>query len=290
MFLLRINYYLINLSSNTNDLKYWKNTKTLDNLIPELLQICDPSEADIAVIGSKKIDLDSMPSLRGIFKCGVGVDNVPFEKAKSRFIEICLPSEKTRNYIFEETANFAVYLILKSLFADLGNLDQWTKTSRSFLGKRKVLVMGLGNIGKQVVRKLDPSLQVLTFDILHNLSNELRPLIVQSDIVSIHLPLNDSTLGFFDSEKLSWMKDGATLVNTARGPIVDESALYDEICSGRLRAAFDVFWEEPYHGRLKSFHPHSFCMSPHVASNCQDFLDGLAKDFYSFKDQLDETV
>ena len=70
MFLLRINYYLINLSSNTNDLKYWKNTKTLDNLVPELLQTCDPSEADIAVIGSKKIDLDSMPSLRGIFKCG----------------------------------------------------------------------------------------------------------------------------------------------------------------------------------------------------------------------------
>ena len=65
-------------------------------------------------------------------------------------------------------------------------------------------------------------------------------------------------------------------------PVVDENALFEEIQAGRLRAAFDVFWEEPYQGKLKHFHPHGFLMSPHVSSNCENFLTGLAEDFRSY--------
>ena len=75
------------------------------------------------------------------------------------------------------------------------------------------------------------------------------------------------------------MQDDAILVNTARGPIVDEQALYEELRKGRIYAAFDVFWEEPYQGILAEFHPDRFYMTPHVASNCMDFLEGLASDF-----------
>ena len=67
------------------------------------------------------------------------------------------------------------------------------------------------------------------------------------------------------------------MINTARGTIVDEDALYSEISSGRLRAAFDVFWHEPYVGKLKEFHPDRFYMSPHVASTCRDFIEGCRK-------------
>ena len=267
-------------------MKFWKNTATLDKLVPELLETVDASGAEIAVIGSKPIDLNVMPNLKGIFKCGVGTDNVPFGEAKKRGIEICMPSEQTKRYIFEETANFAVYLTFRMLFNKIGKVDGWVKQSRGFLGNKKVLVIGQGNIGGHVTRKLAPSVDVLTFDVLQNSMDELQGLIEQADVISLHIPLIDATTGFMDAEKLSWMKDDAALVNTARGPVVDEDALFAEIESGRLRAAFDVFWKEPYEGKLKQFHPERFLMSPHVSSNCENFLTGLGSDFVAFEAKL----
>jgi phosphoglycerate dehydrogenase-like enzyme len=267
-------------------MNYWKNTATIDALVPDLLNTVDAAEAEIAVIGSKPIDLSAMPNLKGIFKCGVGTDNVPFEEAKARGIEVCMPSEQTKRYIFEETANFAVYLVFRMLFSDIGEVDGWVKQSRGFLGNKQVLVIGQGNIGAHVARKLSPSVDVLTFDILQNSMDELQDLIARADVITLHVPLSETTTGFIDSERLSWMKDNAALVNTGRGPVVDEDALYAEIDSGRLRAAFDVFWKEPYKGKLKQFHPERFLMSPHVSSNCENFLTGLGSDFVVFRDEL----
>ena len=69
-------------------MNFWKNTVTLDNLVPELLDTVDVAEAEIAVIGGKPINLASMPKLKAIFKCGVGVDNIPFEEAKERGVQV----------------------------------------------------------------------------------------------------------------------------------------------------------------------------------------------------------
>ena len=79
---------------------------------------------------------------------------------------------------------------------------------------------------------------------------------------------------FMDKDKLAMMNDDAVLVNTARGTIVDEDALYNEIKSGRLKAAFDVFWKEPYDRRLIKFYPDKFFMSPHIAGYTDSFLKG----------------
>jgi phosphoglycerate dehydrogenase-like enzyme len=263
-------------------MKFWKNTATLDHLIPELLVTVDSSEAELAVIGSKPINLTEMPNLKAIFKCGVGVDNIPFVEAKERGIQVILPSEKTKSYIFEETANFAVHLILLMLYKDLGSVEDWAKNEREFLGQKKVLVLGLGNIGRQVAIKLNTMAKVLTFDPLENTENELKGLFNQADAISLHMPLVENTKAFVNAEKLSWMKDGAALINTARGPIVEEQALYNEIKKNRVFAAFDVFWMEPYEGILCEFHPNRFFMTPHVASNCSTFLEGLAFDFRSY--------
>lgn len=267
-------------------MKLWKNTATLDEFVPELLSPASASDAELAVIGGKAIDLDSLPNLKGIFKCGVGTDNVPFEEAKKRGIEICLPSDQTRRYIFEETANFAVYLIFRMLYADLGDIESWAKRSRPFLGNQQVMLIGHGNIGRMVEAKLTPSVSVTTFDVLENEPEDLEKGMRKADVVSLHTPLLDATRGLIDAEKLSWMKDGAALVNTARGPIVDEDALYAELFSRRLRAAFDVYWTEPYEGKLRELHPDPFLMSPHVASTCEDFLKGLASDLKDFIHKL----
>ena len=73
------------------------------------------------------------------------------------------------------------------------------------------------------------------------------------------------------------MKNGAVLMNTSRGAIVDENALFVELQSGRIKAAFDVYWHEPYHGMLKELHPDPFYMTPHVASTCKGFIEGCRR-------------
>ena len=114
----------------------------------------------------------------------------------------------------------------------------------------------------------------------------MQDLIKVADCISLHIPINDDNQSFMDSKKLSWMKNGASLVNTARGPIVDENALYNEIKTGRLNAAFDVFWKEPYIGKLSQFHPEKFYMTSHVASTSSEFLEGCRSDLIQFINHL----
>ncbi len=263
----------------------WKNTPTLDEFVPELLKPVPSADAEIAVVGGKPIPLDELPKLKGIFKCGVGTDNIPFDECEARGIEVCLPSDETRDIIFEETANFAVKAILDVLYADAGVLETWTKHSRPLLSRKTVLLLGQGNIGRKVKAKLTPLVKVTTWDAASDDPSLLEPLVRDADAVSLHIPLLDETKAWFDAEKMYWMKDGAGLVNTARGPVVDETALLKEIKTKRLYAAFDVFWQEPYHGPLRE-HPERFFMTPHIASTCKDFLQGLAKDLYVFEQKL----
>jgi phosphoglycerate dehydrogenase-like enzyme len=261
-------------------MKFWKNTTTLDVYVKELQETIDAQEAEFAVIGSKPIPIHEMPNLKMIFKCGVGTDNVPFEEAQRLGVEIVLPSDETQRIIFEETANFAVFSVLRALYRETGDLENWDKFERPFLGNRKVLIVGLGRIGEYVRKKLYSLVEVKTFDLLDNKREELESFTRQADVVTLHIPLNDNTQGFWNKEKLSWMKDGAVLVNTSRGPIVNELHLLNEIKSKRIKAVFDVYWEEPYHGPLRAYHPEYFHMSPHIASTCDDFLKGLASDLY----------
>ncbi|MGB0370728.1 MAG: NAD(P)-dependent oxidoreductase [Opitutales bacterium] len=259
-------------------MKVWKNTKTLDALLPELSYSEEMSLAEFAIIGSKPIPLSEFPCLKGLFKCGVGVDNVPFEEAEERGVKVFLPSDITREIIYTETAHFTCHLILKMLLRGVGNLETWTKTPRRALGSNRLLVIGNGNIGRKVAAAMEPFVEVDTYDVLNNAREELEGKVRYANIVSLHLPLTEETRSFMDDEKLSWMQDGTILINTARGPIVDEGALLREVSNGRLKAAFDVFWQEPYQGALCSYHPHDFYMTPHISSNSTDFLDGLAVD------------
>ncbi|MEM7673173.1 MAG: NAD(P)-dependent oxidoreductase [Verrucomicrobiota bacterium] len=264
----------------------WKNTPTLDDYLPHKDYCVDPSEAEIAIVGGKAIDLDRMPKLRGIFKCGVGVDNIPFEQAKTRNIEICLPSETTRRIIFAETAHYTVYLILKMLYRSTGDLETWTKVPRESLSKKNVLIIGTGNIGRIVANALKPILTVDTYDALENQPQELENKIRAADAISLHIPLNNLTRNFIDAQKIAWMRSGAALINTARGPIVNEDALLKAISERHIVAAFDVFWKEPYKGPLHIYHPDAFFMSPHISSNSTEFLQGLAEDFQKFENSL----
>ena len=252
----------------------WENTTILNTCDDGLIFTEIAIEVDIALIDRKPIDIDAMPNLKGIFRAGIGHDNVPEKEAKEKGVVVRYPSQKITNIIFDETASFTCSLIFRMLYSNVGTLDPWVKEPRRQLSQQNLLVIGVGKIGIRVVQLMEPLLQVTTFDIMQNEISELKPMIQQADCVTIHIPKSDENISFIDAEKLSWMKNNSVLINTARGAIVDEEALYNEIKSGRLRAAFDVYWQEPYRGKLKEFYPDRFYMTPHVASTCSSFLKG----------------
>jgi lactate dehydrogenase-like 2-hydroxyacid dehydrogenase len=157
-----------------------------------------------------------------------------------------------------------------------------------FAGKT-LAVIGLGAIGRQVARiaSFGFAMKVTAVDIhkfnageievlkrnfgIDSYSNDVNKALKQSDIVSIHLPCIPETHHFFNAGRFALMKPGASLVNTARGPIVDECALYAALTTGRLAgAALDVFEQEPYipvnHKKdLRTLA--NVVLTPHVGSN-----------------------
>jgi len=255
-------------------MKIWKNTSTLNGYDQGLTFTELKQKAEIALLGSKPLDLSTFPNLKGIFRAGIGKDNVPEEEATEMGILVRYPSPDTIDVIFNETAVFSCSLIFRMFYNNVGSIESWVKHDRKQLSNKSLLVIGKGNIGRRVVNYMQPFMDVKTFDILENGIDELLEKISQADCISLHIPNNKNTNNFIDAEKLAVMKDNGILINTARGALVDEDALYHELSIGRLYAAFDVYWQEPYSGKLKEFHPDRFFMTPHVASTCSGFLVG----------------
>ncbi len=270
-------------------MKVFFNTKAFDVLdIKKKLHVTsNPEEAELAVLGAKSIDFNLFPRLRAIYRFGVGRENIPQSIIDDGKLKVVFPSEKTRNILFESTANFTVYLIFYMLFKDVvGNVDIWEKHTRKMISSKKCLVIGGGNIGSRVAIKLRPFMPVEIFDIKYNRLQELKSMISGADVISLHIPLNDTTNGFIDREKLSWMKDNVLLINTARGALVDEEALFNRFINSNISAAFDVFWEEPYNGKMKQFFPDRFFMTPHTSSQCLEYVSAGFEDILSLISEL----
>jgi glyoxylate reductase len=111
-------------------------------------------------------------------------------------------------------------------------------------------VVGLGRIGRAVAQRARGFEMRVVYTRRTPASGdtayrELDDLLAEADVVTIHLPLTDETRGLIDARRLALMRDGAALINTARGQVVDESALVVELVSGRLQAGLDVFAHEP---------------------------------------------
>tara|TARA_Y100000814_G_scaffold224835_1_gene168787 strand:- start:1038 stop:1850 length:813 start_codon:yes stop_codon:yes gene_type:complete len=255
-------------------LKIWKNTSTLYGYDEGLTFTKNKSQAKIALLGSKPINLVEFPNLKGIFRAGIGRDNVPENEAIKRGIIVKYPSKKTTDIIYDETASFTCGLIFRMLYNEVGSIEPWIKYDRSAISEKNLLVIGCGNIGSRVVKHMESIIHVVTYDIIKNKPSELEALIRMADCITLHIPKISKNDCFMNSERLGMMKDGSVLINTARGTIVDEESLYKEIKSGRIKAAFDVFWKEPYSGKLTSLGSDQFFMTPHIASTCRQFILG----------------
>ncbi len=274
-------------------MKVYFNTKAFDCLLEKrkLDITTDTSEAELAVLGAKAIKFSEFGNLKAIYRFGVGRENIPADLIKKGTPLVFFPSEQTKKNLYESTVNFTIFLIFHMYYlATVGLVDTWQKYTRNSVTKQNLLVIGLGNIGSRVAEKMKQFMNVNTYDTQYNKYNELRPLVKTADIITLHIPLLDKTRNFIDCEKLSWMKDDATLINTARGRLVDEEALYQKIVNSRFRAAFDVFWHEPYNGKLKSLGKSKFFMTPHTSSQTIEYIKEGFKDVLRIIKKLEAKI
>ena len=218
---------------------------------------------------------------------GVGYDNIDVQYARQKQIAIA----NTPNSVLHPTANHAMGLILAQMRAivktDRGlrnkSITNWG--SSDHLGKsieNKILgIIGMGRIGKAVAKRAIP----FGFNILYHNRNRLDPdiesahqatyvsleeLLKRSDVVSLHLPLNEHTKGFLNEQYFHQMKSSAILVNTARGGVVDQAALIQALQNKTIAgAALDVFWNEPEIPAVL-FQFDNVILNPHIGTGTKE--------------------
>lgn len=225
--------------------------------------------------------LDAGP-LKVVANHAVGVDNVDLDAARARGVVVC----NTPGVLTEATADFTFALLL-ALARRVVEGDRFLRAGR-FLGwgpqmmlgpelQGAVLgVVGAGRIGRAVARRAEAfGMQVL----LHSrrAGPSLEELLARADVLSLHVPLTPETHHLIDAAALAAMKPTALLINTARGPVVDEAALVEALQAGQLAgAALDVFEREPQvHPGLLELE--NVVLAPHLGSATRPVRRAMAE-------------
>lgn len=225
--------------------------------------------------------MDAAPRLRYVGLFATGYNNIDIGAAKARGITVCNAGGYSTEAVAQHT--FALILELANRVSDYHALVQrgeWieSETFSKFVYPMTELVgktlgiVGLGSIGQAVAHLAQAfGMNVLAFtrtpkhvDGVESVSFE--ELLQRSDIVSIHCPLNDQTRHLLDAAAFDKCRDGAWLINTARGPIVDETALCEALLSGKIgAAAVDVLEQEPMRRDCPLYGAPRCIITPHVA-------------------------
>jgi lactate dehydrogenase-like 2-hydroxyacid dehydrogenase len=189
------------------------------------------------------------PQLRVVANYAVGIDNVDLAAARARGVVVA----NTPDVLTEATAEHAIALTL-ALLRRVAEGDRFVRARRPWdfglefmlgtsLRGRRLLVVGAGRIGRAAARLAEGLGAVPAFA---GRGDDLHALLAEADVVSLHCPLTPETRHLVDARALAAMKQTAVLVNTARGPIVDEAALVSALQEGAIAgAALDVFEREP---------------------------------------------
>ncbi|MBW1676568.1 MAG: phosphoglycerate dehydrogenase [Deltaproteobacteria bacterium] len=211
--------------------------------------------------------------LRAISRVGVGWDNVDKDAADMLGIQVY----RTRGVLTQTVAELTIGLILSALrliyFHDrLIRQGQWEKRTGSLLQGKTVGIVGFGDIGQRVGELISAfDGRVIYYDpepisVSWAKAVSMSDLFARADIISIHASGNKTIFG---PEEFKACKQGAILVNTARGELVDENALHDALVKGRVSfACLDVFEKEPYCGPLCSLD--NVILTPHIGSYARE--------------------
>jgi glyoxylate reductase len=255
----------------------------------ELIEKAKGADGLLSLLNDK-IDGEVMdaigPQLKVISNYAVGFDNINIKDATDRGIVVCnTPCEQVDEAVAEHTWALILALTRRIVEADeatrRGAYKGWEPDiflGMSLIGKTLGIV-GYGGIGTMVAKRAEGyKMNILyTKRTKDEKSVDLDTLLQQSDIVSLHVPLTDETRHMINKEAFAKMKKGSFLINTARGPIVNEHDLVESLRDGHLAGvALDVFDNEP------NIHPELVGMSnvittPHIASATHEAREAMAK-------------
>lgn len=223
--------------------------------------------------------LEHSPRLRLIQKIGVGVNTIDLETARERGIRVANMPGTNAQAVAELTLHLMLELLrrVRHFHALTQSGKGWQTVPDDFDGLGELCGATIGLVGYgDTARPLAAALSVLGARIIYTARSpkpdaigdfaSLDELLACADIVSVHLGLNDETRGLFDARRFAQMKRGASFVNVARGPLVQEAALVDALRSGHLAgAALDVFAQEPTPAENPLLHMENVVVLPHIA-------------------------
>jgi D-3-phosphoglycerate dehydrogenase len=239
-----------------------------------------------AIIALEKIDsciLSQLPELQVISKYGVGLDMIDMQAMQKYNVKLGWTGGVNRRSVSELVISFAIAL-LRHVPASYKEVLEgtWRQHVGGHLSGRTVGIIGCGYIGKDLVKMLQPfDCPILVNDIQmyddfykqYNIKVvEKEELLTNSDIVTLHVPLDDSTRNILSAEHLSLMKPDAILINIARGGLLDEDALKQMLMNGKLGgAALDVFAIEPPTDQELLELP-NFLVTPHIGGSAYEAI------------------
>jgi glyoxylate reductase len=245
-------------------------------------------DVEALVVANEPVPLDLLPDLRLVANYGVGYDRLGVEDLRERGVAVT----NTPGVLDAATADltFALILAVRRRVVEGDRrvrAGEWSGSwADGFLAEEltgsTLGIVGLGRIGQAVARRAGGFELRVLYTQRHRSDTglgeyrELEELLSESDVVSIHAPLTPETRGLIDARRLALLEDGACLVNTARGEIVDEPALVAELVSGRIRAGLDVFAHEP-HVPQELLSLSNVVLTPHLGSGTRQTREAMTR-------------
>ena len=249
-------------------------------------------DCDAAVIGFEPVTervLSALPRLKVISKYGAGCETIDFHALKRHGVRFGYTWGVNKLAVAELTLCFMIaaqrWILPLNLSMRAG--ERPTYRNGRLLTGRTVGLHGCGNIGKEVVRMLQPfGCTILACDTKDYSEFYARnnvtavsfdELLERSEVLSMHLPKTKQTLGLYDAKVVGKLQSGCVLINTCRGGIVDEAAVLARLESGDLMAAaFDVFAVEPAENDALIHHPNMLA-TPHIGASAEEIRLAIAQ-------------
>jgi D-3-phosphoglycerate dehydrogenase len=259
------------------------------DLLPQLTNC-----AGIALSGTpfKQTEMDASPAIQVVARIGVGYDAVEVPALTARHVPLMVAGTANSTSVAEQAFHLMIALAKKNAAMDrLVKDNKWTDRHSHLpmeLSGKTVLIIGFGRIGTRSARRCQAfDMNVMIFDPYvdqasiaaagHEAVADLDAALPRADFVSIHCPKSPPTIGLINADRLARMKKGAFLVNTARGGIIDEPALYDALKSGHIGGAgLDVFDVEPTPVSNNLLTLDTVIASPHMAGVTVESIAAMA--------------
>ena len=246
---------------------------------------------DKAITALERIDetlLSQLPELRVIGKYGVGLDMIDMAAMRCYGKRLGWSGGVNRRSVSELVIAFAVSMLRHIPLANKElSGGSWRQLPGGLLSGRTIGVIGCGFVGKDLIQLLEPwGCRVLAHDILdfpdfyskYKVTPVgLEELLRKSDVVTLHVPLDETTRNIINADRLAMMKASAVLINAARGGLVEESALKAALIGGQIAAAaFDVFAIEPPQDMDLLTLP-SFLATPHIGGSAEEAILAMGR-------------